>query len=247
MSVKTLIDELLPYATGYNRTGQNGLIKLIEKAQDRLFDYGSAPMQWVGTDNKGFPTYLKTVAGTYRYDVKAANVSSGAITVVLGGTTYNVRCKRVLRVFIDTSKAIDYSWEYIGAPYLYSYQNPYTMQVDRLQVCDVPVESFPALENTDAYITFINDPGTATDKYFIEFVWEPPRLTSEQVPLVIPPDFEEALECYVRGTLQGRQNGRQSEWLYGPRGFYEYWKPKFEEWINRGTHIVQTKTIPRVC
>ena len=243
MSVKSLIDELLPYCPGYNRTGTRGLLALIQKGQDELFDWDGPMMQWVGTDNQGWPTYLKTTAGVYKYDITAANLASGAITTVMNGATYNVRCRKVLKVFVDASQS-DYNKIWVGAPYWFSWQNPYSTLISRTMVADVYIDSREALENTPANVTFQEDPGTTSAHYFIKFLWEPPRLTSEQVPLVIPKLFEAAIEEYVMGKIQTRENGAMSA---RSQNFYNYWVPKFRKDSTTGANLIIRETSPRYC
>jgi hypothetical protein len=243
LSVKTLIDELLPYCPGYNRSGVRGLLKLIQKAQDELFDFDGPMMQWVGTDNQGWPTYLKTVAGTYRYDMLAANMSAGSIIMVMNGVTYNVRCRKVLKIFVDSTKT-GYNQVWIGQPYLFSWQNPYSTVSTRINVADIAVNSTQALENTPASVTFQQDPGTQDAMYFVKFLWEPPRLDSEQVPLCIPKIYESALEDYVIGKIQTRQNGKMSERMMT---FLNFWVPKFRKEVTTGANLIQHETAPRIC
>jgi hypothetical protein len=243
MSVKSLIDEILPYCPGYNRSGNRGLLKEIQKAQDLLFDYDGAQMKWVGTDNQGWVPYLITTDNVFRYDITGANLSSGTPTRTLNGTSYTMRCRKVLRVFVDATE-IDYTKRFVGAPYLKSWSNPYSSATTRMEVSDIPVDSGEALESTTAWVMFKENPGATTTKYFIEFVLEPPRLTSESVPLSVPAIYEDAIEDYVIGKIQERQNGSLSD---KSTRFRNFWIPKFRDAINSGAQSYSTQTLPRFC
>lgn len=243
MSVKDIIDLVAPHAPGW---GRPALRKLVQEAQDELFDCEGPLAQWIGTDNEGFPPYLITASGTYEYAITGANLSSGSITRSIGGTTYAVRAKRVLKVFVDvTQQGYDYDKRWLGRPYVYYAQNPYSNAKTRLAVSDVPVESHPALEGTTASVRFRENPGTETQKYFCLFTWEPPRITSESIPLVVPKKYEVGIRKYVMGTVQELANGKASDQL---AEFFGKWKPEFQcgEAVL-GAQSFQSETSPRVC
>lgn len=245
MAVADIIDRVLPHVPkGYSRhTGSLSLLKLIEQGQDKLFDYDAPCMHYIGTDNEGFPPYLLTTADTYRYDVKGDNLSCGALTRTIGGASHTVRCKRVVKVFVDSSN-IDYNMAWIGKPYIYSSQNPYSTRVSRIEVADIKVRHYPALENTDAYVEFIEDPGTSTTKWFIDFIWAPPRLTSEDVPLVVPVDYEEDLFEYVSGTINKRITSQYNDFLLN---FEKNTIPRFRQLMSAPPQIEENYTQQRYC
>ena len=243
MSVKSLIDQILPYTPGYTRTGVRGLLALIQKGQDLMYDYDADSQKWIGTDNKGWPTYLITQSNVFNYDAIAANTVAGAITITLNNTLYNVRIRRVLKVFVDATN-VDYQKRWVGKPYVWSWSNPFSNEVTRRDVADIPIRSTLALENTPARFSFIDDPGATNNMFFFEFVWEPPRLTSEQVPLVVPAKWEDAIEDYVFGMIQKRQNGKMNDQL---TKFETEWIPLFRSETGLGAQITPTETQVRLC
>jgi hypothetical protein len=245
MAVADIIDRILPHVPeGYSRnSGSLSILKEIERAQDRLFDYDAPCMHYIGTDNQGFPPYLLTTAGTYRYDVNSTYLSCGALTKTIGGSAQTVRCKRVVKVFVDSSN-IDYNMAWIGKPYIYSAQNPYSTRLSRIEMADIKVRHFPALENTDAYVEFIEDPGTSTTKWFIDFVWAPPRLTSESIPLVVPVDYEEDILEYVIGTINKRITNKYNEFLVN---FEQIVIPRFRQMMSVPPQIEENYTQMRYC
>lgn len=228
MSVKSLIDDIVPQIpNGYNRTGASrSILALIDDAQRELFDYDAPGMRYIDSSNEGMPPYLTTVAGTFRYDITAANLTGvTAITRRLGGTDTVVRARSVIRVFVDASGA-DYGQRWLGRAQDYSAYNPFTSQISRVGILPVPIESSHALENDPASVTFIEDPGDTTDRYFVDFIWEPARLLSEAVPLSVPKRFELALEDYVIGTIHTRTGGALANRL---EHFYGFWVPDFRK------------------
>jgi lipid II:glycine glycyltransferase (peptidoglycan interpeptide bridge formation enzyme) len=200
----------MPYCPGYSRlTGNRSVAVLIQKAQDKLFEYDNQYTHWVGTGNQGWPPYLVTVASTYQYDVADA-----------------------------------YTDQWFGVPYYYAYSDPYGICTNRREIADVLVESWPALENTNAGVRFKKDPGASTQQYFVDFTWEPMRLTSESIPLCVPADYEEALEDYVIGKIQTRETGKISDRL---AMFNSYWLPRWQQDMSQDAHTQVNQTRPRVC
>jgi hypothetical protein len=245
MSTKSLISELVPYCNGLDRSsGNNNILKLIERGQDKLFDYDSPMTWWIGSENEGWPPYLITDATNTKYSITAANLSNvTALTVNIGGTDYAVRAKRVLKVFVDAGM-IDYGKRFVGKTYSSGFSNPYAIDTDRMMVADILVDSGIALENTAAWLRFRELVGATTDQYFVLFTYEPPRLISEDIPLAVPLDYEDALIDYVIGTIQQRANGKDNEWLQ--RFKYEH-IPKWQHDSSAGAQSESTEPSLRCC
>jgi len=252
MSTKTLLDDIVPQVReGYSRsTGGRSLLSLIQKGQDKLFRYDGPQFRYLGTDNNGWAPYLNTVAGTYEYEIVAANlVNVTSLVRVINGVSYPIRARTVLKVFVDSTN-IDYGKRWIGEPYSFEWQNPYSTALTRLSVVDIPIDSWEATGLSSARVIFKEDPGTSTDKYFIQFTIEPPRLTSESVPLLVPEYYEEALEDYVIGTIQKRESGSVSDrWhlFHTNRPGITSWLTKFHQELSRGAQSDNVKINPRVC
>lgn len=223
MSTKALIDRVQPHASGWSRMGTRSLLTLAKQGQDLLFDYDSPYMHFISTDNKGFPPYLKTAAGTYRYNIETANLSC-TLAKTIGGVSRAVRCREVVAIFVDTSENFDYMRTWIGEPYNWNFGNPYRYSNERTEFARLPAHKEPALEDTLAFVDFQEDPGTETELYFCDLLWEPPRLTAETIPLVIPELYEMALERYMIGRIQELSSGQPSNQM---KEFIEYWVPKF--------------------
>lgn len=223
MSTTSLIDRMFTYAGGFSRTGTRSILHLIQEGQDKLLIRNSEFQRFISTDNKGWPPYLYTTAGTYRYNIASPNLSC-TLTKTIGGTAYAVRAKKVNKIFVDTSTDYDYNRTWLGKPYVVGFDNPYRTSNDRVEVANIPIRAEPALENTVAYVDFKEDPGTSTDVYFVDFSWEAPRLDSESIPLCVPEEYEEALEDYVLGRIEKMSNGNTGERLIR---FEQFWIPKY--------------------
>lgn len=247
MSQTSLIDRIVPWAPGWSRTGTNSIQQLVSEARDELFEHDGPFMIYIDpSDNEGFPPYLQTVDGTYKYEVSAANLSVASLVKTFNGTDYNVTCRKVLRVFVDVSSTNEYGRRWVGEPMMYATHSPYTNKTTRLQIAQIPVDSYPALEDgTNAYITFKENPGTETAKYFVEFIWAPPPLVSESIPLCIPKEYEKAIEDYVIGKVKRRANGKMSE---DEMRFYNFWLPRFRQKVlTSGAQTNNRQVIPRPC
>jgi hypothetical protein len=222
MSTQTLVTKIKKYAKGW---GDPEIRDLIQQGQDELFCDDALGMRFIGGSNKGFPPYLQTVAGTYRYNISAANLSE-ALSITIGGALRTILPNQVIAVFVDAS-TLNYGDLETGEPYFYQYGD----SIERTVMEKVPVRSFPAAGDTPATVEFFEDPGTTTDKYFCEFTYLPPRLTSNAIPLYVPVEFERALQDYAIGEVQSLENGKYNEWQ---QKFETYWKPRFVSKMSTG-------------
>lgn len=247
MSLKTLLGKIMPRASsGWQRsTGNLNVMALIEEGQDFLVNALGERRIFRGSDNQGWPPYLITTAGVYEYEIKAANLSTGSITLTLNGVTYTVTADIVKRIYIDvTSGGYDDSITWLGQPAFYSDINPYSSMNERLLVSEVSVESMPALGTSNPVVTFPFDPGDTTTKFFVDFYWRAPRLTSESIPLIVPPEFERALLEYAVGYIQEADNGSPSAFT---EKFENFWKPEFVKKFRPAARMNNSKVILRPC
>jgi len=243
MSTKTLIDRLEPWCSGWNRsTGKKNLLHIIQVALDELYALDDTDrFIYRSTDNKGFPPYLKTVAGTYRYNIEAANLSCGAIIKSIGGVNYNLIARTVKRVFIDaTQPQADY-FNYVSADYPYI-DEYYGVSNERINVRDIKVSSQPgyADSNQPPTVDFPFDPGTNNTKFFIEFTYGAPRLLSEAIPIPVPEDFIEEIEKFCIGYVQGRESGRLQNDM--TQYFRDVVCPRFVNRMNAGATLKNNET-----
>jgi hypothetical protein len=243
MSTKTLIDRIVPYAQGWDREGTRSIIKLIEQGQDELFaEADQNATHFIPSDNQGFPPYLKTVADTYRYNMTQANIVS-TLAMTVGGSARAIRIREIKKVFVDATVS-GYADKWIGEPFIWRFTNNYGVTDTRLKVAEIPCEKFPALESDTAYLTFFDNPETANDKYFLDGLYEPARLTSESIPLFVPQRFEQALEEFVIGKVQFYANKSYNALQ---ERFEKVWKPEFKKTMRQGGGGFNGETVPREC
>jgi hypothetical protein len=236
----TLLKE--DFAPGYARAR---LLAYIERAQNELFNNDCAQMQFLNTADPSFPIpILSTTDGVLDYTPSVSNLVDSAgspIALTVGG--YAVACRRITKVFVQDSMD-DFAWSrrFGGA----AYQPSGLSTLDKtsgaeLSYSEVPGQPFDKNGTQDAHFTFIENPGTHADKYFIEFYRSPYILSSEQIPLSLDGnEWAEALITAVRGYIEQSRNGR-SDLLDAPvqRGslsgsFRGYWIPKFRNSMNKG-------------
>lgn len=245
MSLQTIIDSVLPWCPGWEiQTGRKNLLKAAQSGLDEYYAVDDEHLIYRGTDNKGFPPYLLTTDETYRYNIEAANLSCGAITKTIGGSTVTMTAKKVVGVFVDvTTRRDDIFQTYIGRPYQYSL-NPYTTSSTRIFRQDIKVNSDPEFQSGAPYVEFLNNPGTTTEKFFVEFVIGPPVLYSLSIKIPLPRRFEEGLASYIMGYVQKRESGKSNDMLVE---FYDYWQPEFHRELRSCASISDDFTPQRRC
>lgn len=233
MSTKGIISRVLPRCPGWSRSsGNKSLLKLLEQGVDELFEYDHDSMIYRGTDNNGLPPYLTTVAGTYDYSVVAANLSCGAITRVINGTTFTLVARKVKGVYVDESLST------LVTEYPYQ-EDKYQRTNFNTAITTVVVASQPAYENTPPTLKFQYDPGSYSDRYFIEFYVGAPRMTSENIQIPMPERFEKYLEEYIYLCANERV-GEALQFLE------DYVKPKFHASVGTAANTSRTSTPPNL-
>ncbi|HUX57789.1 MAG TPA: hypothetical protein VMV77_12500 [Bacteroidales bacterium] len=86
------------------------------------------------------------------------------------------------------------------------YHDEYT-RVYRSTYLRVAIRSTDKLLNTNATLTFVNDPGTTSDHYYHRYVKEDTRITSENVQLVLPEHVHWILREGVIAMLSSENYG----------------------------------------
>jgi hypothetical protein len=189
LSTKGIISRALPRCPGWSRSsGNKSLLKLLEQGIDELFEFDHDCMIYRGSDNNGLPPFLITVAGNYDYSIVAASLSCGDITRSIGGVAFNLTARKVKGVFIETINSL---------PQYTQYRNPSERPCFDTGISEIVVSSQPAYDTTAPAIKFQFDPGSYSDRYYVEFYVGAPRLTSEAIQIPMPATFEKYLEEYM--------------------------------------------------
>lgn len=253
MSLNSILDRLLPWCPGWEKqSGRKSLLVMAQQALDELFEFDDHCMIFRPGNsggNDGFPPYLVTTADTFKYAVDSTTISSGAITHSSLSTTINLIPRKIKQVYIDITNMgyIDdqFYGETINPPYFDSILG-YGLPTNRRQFVKVLGDASPAMTAANGdYIrptfSFLKDPGTTTEKYFVEFYIGAPRLTTATAEIPLPLRFETAVEDYCRGRVQELESGQPSSML---KKFYDFWIPGFHTFMSTQARARRTSTPP---
>jgi hypothetical protein len=236
MSTRTLASRLAKLVpSGWSIDGSLSILQLIQEAQDELLDF-EAEETWFIDPATGYPPFLRSEAETLRYTVNSDTLSCPLVKSI-AGVEFTLRAKRVSGVYVESR---------MGEGYGLSYDNRFSAPEEKygLVLFKVPVSGSAATETDVAAVQFTKDPGTHTDRYRVLFTWEAPRLTSVNIPLVIPVEYEKAIIDYVLGTVSFYSNGREHERL---ERFENYWKKRYRDKSSASANQQPNETIPRIC
>lgn len=229
------------FAPGYARIK---ILDYVERAQNEMFNQDCTQMLYLNDADDSFPIpILSTTEGTLKYTPSASNLvdSDGdAISLTVGG--YSVSIRKIIRVFIQVSSlSTSYDNTFIGRTFDWAGINDnWSRKIYKIRYRDVPMSPYDKTNAEDAHLIFAEDPGTHTDKYYIEFYYGPISLSSESIDLSVDGDkWTEAFITAVRGYIEQSRNGR-SDLLNGPSregSFRNYWLPKFRNSQNAGIEM----------
>ena len=131
---------------------------MLSELQEIVYGIGSAAVRKI--DNAtGMPPYLATVAGTRHYNCPADCRITNLIFVQAPTGRYR-----------ETQDITRYGECYWGA------RKMHTKAISQTE----------ATEGVLSTVTFVDDPGTTTDKYYHDYYVKATPLTTEQVELTIP-------------------------------------------------------------
>jgi hypothetical protein len=251
MGLSSIIDRVLPWCPGWEKqSGRKSLLALAQQALDELFDFDDHCMIYRPGNsggNDGFPPYLPTTAGTFKYSVDSSVV--GSIVHTSLSTTISLIPRKIKQVYIDITNMgyVDdqFYGETINPPYFDSILG-YGLPTNRRQFVKVLGDASPAMTSANGdYIrptfSFLKDPGTTTEKYFIEFYIGAPRLTNVTSEIPLSLRFEMALEDFIRGRVQELESGQPSPML---KKFYDFWITEFHTFMSTQARARRTSTPP---
>lgn len=227
MSTRTLasrIAKLVP--SGWSIDGNLSILKLIQEAQDELLDFEGRETIFVDPAT-GVAPYLQTQGGVRLYTVDEDNLSC---SIVVNGR--DVRAKKVLGVY------------YLGTGSAYPQHQLYADYLGSGTVLRVPVAGMECTDVSDAQVRFRDDPGTYENRFQVLFTWEAPRLLSVNIPLMVPAEFESAIEDYVLGKITSYAHGRSNDRTVK---FERYWKPRYKDRSSANSDVQENYTVPRFC
>lgn len=201
-----------------------------------------------GDDNFPIPI-LQTTTGSLEYEVVAGNFADSdgdAVTFTVDEKT--VIPRRVKNVFIQASSTAgsDFNRRFYLDSFSWSGINDnWSRRIYQVSYWKVPCHLFDKTNDRGPVIQFVEDPGTTTDKYYVEFYFEPPELTSESVTLMVDASkWEQALIDGVVGRIEKVKNGRSE--MYDR--FMTYWRFAYMRSMNlniehRTPYVIQAREV----
>jgi len=211
------------------KISETRILYYLNWAQNTLFQCDCAQQIFVNNNDPTFPyPILHTTEGQLDYEIDDSTLfdsTGAALAITLNGSSTTVRRVKSLFVAISESLNADYNPSYIGEQF-----NPiainslYANSLYNVTFYTVPNISFNMTNSGDAKIVFAEDPGTTTDRYYVEAYLNPVELTSKNIDLSINgEEWEMALIDGVVGRIEDFKNGtsRRLEKFLG------YWTKKF--------------------
>lgn len=247
LTTQELASEIkLYYAPEWDR---EVIVEFIRKAQLGLCLLDSREMVFWNRSDPLFPIpYMKTEAGRLEYEVgDYGDGTTGLLDsdgneiemeITREGVAYPIQARRIRNVFEERltwsgpteGVAISDQWYYgqTDAP------------TDRFKGIGFVPDDIQG--TTNAKVTFLDDPGDTTDRYFVSFYHTPIDLQSDTIPLTIDGDtWRQALIDGAVGFIEDIENG-ESKRL---DKFEKKWKIKFLNHVSRITKHFRSQRMKR--
>lgn len=249
MSTQTIITTLNDdYHQSYSRSK---LLGYLNRVQKWAFNHDCAQttfLNWADTEFPA-PILLTTAEKLGKYYMTASDlVNSAGTAISLTKNGYAIGIRKVARVFQEATLAntVNYTKQFYGSDFPWLGINPYWSKslVGRV-FQEMPGAPFDKSDAEGAHFIFAEDPGTTTDKYYVECYYSPIDLTSESIPLCIDSDkWMEMLIDGVNAIVEDVENGGSNRF----QSFVKYWLPKWKSGMNDGMGHWKPMQIPiREC
>lgn len=223
-STVQLINKMEMNADGWNRTGEKGLLGILNEAQNILLRQECAQRQV--NRNDGDLPYIATTDGTYKYELSQANLDL---------VTEEINIWRVAGVFVRppfsqnlrSIIALDYGvepdmrqpiqpMEFNGIEYFRFHQVKYK----------------DAVYGGNPWLTFTTNPGDSTQDYYLLCYEDPTQIISESINPEIPEQYHYTILLPTAlKLLEAHQNGN---WIEALGMIEEEFKPKMLSALNEG-------------
>ena len=215
------------------------ILSYLNRAQKELFNNDCAQMVFLNGADPKFPyPILVTTAGQLEYNIDGSTLvdSSGnpvSLTKTDGsGNTRAITCRKINHIFImQTGLRLGaYKRMFYGEGFqLVGLTSFWNNRLQSVSFVEVPGFIDNRTEYSPTQFTFAEDPLATTDKYYVEFYYGCPDLSSESVPLSVDGDkWGEALICGIQGYIEQWRNGNTNRLTE----FRTYWKLRFKDAMN---------------
>ena len=219
------------YAPSWSR---EKILYFLDRALRDVYNHDCAQTVFLNSSDDTFPIpFLSTTDGTLEYIPSASNLlDSDGSAVSLEWNGYTVVPRRIRRVFVQTGNiSTTYDNKFIGRDFDWFGINNSWARTERISFQEVPGVLYNQSGIQNARVVFAENPGTHTDKFYIEFYIGPVPLSSESIPMSIDADtFEMELINVVMGYIEDARNGssqRLDKWRLVD-------KPRIRSSLNAG-------------
>lgn len=220
-STTELINYLKLQAEGWNRTGEKGLLEVLNQAQDMLFLQDNA--QEIAYRSDGDLPYITTTSETYEY----------TLTQAVTGLSDDIW--RVDNVLVKASFPNDLPYDIVDE---YGLAPLERRPVQRVEYNGIEyfrfyqIQCIDAKKGSDPLLRFTTNPGDTTTTFFLVAYKKPTKLLSEAIQPSLPEHLH--FSCLLPTALklvEGYQNGTIIESM----DFIErVYKPKVQSELNEG-------------
>lgn len=218
-----LVASLLDFLPDYSVAKR---LEYLNRAQNRLWNNDCAPHVFLNYSDPAFPIpYLSTTEDTLSYNLSSATLLDSAgssVALTVGG--YAVIPRKVKQVFVDASSFINSTNLFYGRDFMWAGINNTWQNIESSIFQKVTTILEPVNGVQGARVTFPDDPGTHTDRYYVEFYYRCPQLTAVSVPMFVDAtEWEMALIDGAVGYAEMVENGESRKY----DKFEKYWVPKY--------------------
>lgn len=214
------------YAPKWSR---NRIRSHLNWAQNFLFKADCFDHIFFNDDDDTFPyPFLETTEGTLKYDINdSALLDSDGDAVAITYRGLSATCRKVNNIFISVSSlgGSDYDRRFYGDRIsLVGVNRYYSRRLYSISYYGVPVKILPAVDAENSLVIFAEDPGTETDRYYVEMYVNPPELSSEAISMVIDTDhWKHYIIDSVVGAIEKSRNGSSEKLMT----FMKKWKREY--------------------
>ena len=178
-STSSNITEIINAVGTYSRSQ---VLDKLDELQLICYATGAVQTEVYDTDT-GMPPFLETTAGQRHY-------------------TLGDDVRQTIAIFTENARRGYSPYRDVFTRNLY---NSYIYKNSAYR--RIAIRSTTKLFNTNATLTFVNDPGTTTENYYHQYVKEDTRLTSEAVQLSVPENIHWILRDGVIAMLSKENYG----------------------------------------
>jgi hypothetical protein len=221
----------------------------LDRVQRVLFGNDCAQTTFFNTADGDFPyPLLSTTSGNLSYLINASTLvdsDGNAVSLTRGGYTITIRRVKRLFMVISLSSSSSDVYKWYGEPCSVIGINPYWHNKwYHSEFYEVPAAITDKSNLEAPRVTFLSDPGTYDDRYYVECFIDPVSLSSESIPLTLDGSrWEEALIEGVVGFVKRWQTPDNPSPYYDR--FMNYHVKKFQCYMNEGADQLRPVKIKR--